>query len=81
LFLVCQLVDLTACFPSLFGKGATKKKIETWGAKRSGWMGWELWRLFGFVTLACVWMYFCCCSGGCLCQGLQGAGVVYSFVQ
>jgi hypothetical protein len=25
----------------------------------------------------CFGVYFCC-SGGCLCQGLQGAGVVYS---
>jgi hypothetical protein len=25
----------------------------------------------------CVWVHFCC-SGGCFCQGLQGAGVVYS---
>jgi hypothetical protein len=35
--------------------------------------------LLSFVALVCVWVYFCCCSGGCLCQGLNGAGVVYSW--
>jgi hypothetical protein len=29
-------------------------------------------RLLSFVALVCVWVYFCCCSGGCLCQGLFG---------
>jgi hypothetical protein len=28
-----------------------------------------------FVVLMCVWVYFCCCSGRCLCQGLQGLGL------
>jgi hypothetical protein len=30
----------------------------------------------GFVAFVCVWVYFCCCSIGCLCQGLQGVGAV-----
>jgi hypothetical protein len=30
--------------------------------------------LLVFVTLVCVWAYFCY-SGGCLCQGLQGLGL------
>jgi hypothetical protein len=37
-----------------------------------------VWRLVAFVALVCVWVYFFCCSGGCLCQGLKQAGVVYS---
>jgi hypothetical protein len=35
--------------------------------------------LLGFVALVYVWVYFCCCSGGGLCQGLQEAGVGYSW--
>jgi hypothetical protein len=35
--------------------------------------------LLGFVALECVWVYFCCCSGECLCQGLNGVGGVYSW--
>jgi hypothetical protein len=34
-----------------------------------------VWVLLGFVALVCVWVYFCCCSGGCLCQGLQELGL------
>jgi hypothetical protein len=34
--------------------------------------------LFGFVALVCILVYFCCCSVGCLCQGLQGARGMYS---
>jgi hypothetical protein len=34
--------------------------------------------LLVFGALVCVWVYFCCCCEGCLCQGLQGAG---GFVQ
>jgi hypothetical protein len=37
------------------------------------------WGLLGFLALVCVWVYFCCCSGGCLRQGLQEVGVVYSW--
>jgi hypothetical protein len=33
----------------------------------------------GFMALVHVWVYFCCCSVGCLCQGLQEAAVVYSW--
>jgi hypothetical protein len=40
-----------------------------------GWVGEDVWGLQGFVGLICVWVYFCCCSGGCMCQGLQGIGV------
>jgi hypothetical protein len=32
--------------------------------------------LLDFVAFVCVWVYFCCCSVGCLCQELQGVGVV-----
>jgi hypothetical protein len=32
--------------------------------------------LLDFVALVCVWVYFCCCSGGCLCWGFQGTRVV-----
>jgi hypothetical protein len=43
-----------------------------------GRVGEEVWSLLGFVALMCVCVYFCC-NGGCLCQGLQGFGVVYSW--
>jgi hypothetical protein len=33
----------------------------------------------GFVTLMFVWVCLHCCSGACLCQGLQGTGFVYSW--
>jgi hypothetical protein len=36
----------------------------------------EMQGLLGFVALVCVWVYFGCCSVGCLCQGLQGVGFV-----
>jgi hypothetical protein len=61
--------------------------IEIWvidkgGTKRGRWerglVREEVWVLLGFVVLVHVWVYFCC-SGGCLCQGLQGAGIVYSW--
>jgi hypothetical protein len=29
----------------------------------------------GFCVLVCVWVCFCCCSVGCLCQGLWGLGL------
>jgi hypothetical protein len=32
--------------------------------------------LLGFGAHVCVCVLFCCCSGGCLCQGLQSAGGV-----
>jgi hypothetical protein len=32
----------------------------------------------GFWGLVCFGVLFCYCSGGCLCQGLQRAGDVYS---
>jgi hypothetical protein len=37
-------------------------------------VGEALWGLLSFVALVCVWLYFCCCSVGCLCQGLQRFG-------
>jgi hypothetical protein len=40
-------------------------------------VGEEIWGLLDFLALACVWVYFCCCSGGCLCQGFQGVKGVY----
>jgi hypothetical protein len=50
------------------------------GLQEKGWMG----RLRGmgvlsFVTLVCFGVCFYCCSRGCLCQRLQGAGVVCSW--
>jgi hypothetical protein len=41
--------------------------------------GVEVWELLHFVTLMHVWVDLCCCSGGCLCQGSQGAGFAYSW--
>jgi hypothetical protein len=52
------------------GKGGTKRACR----KRGGWVGEDIWRMLGFVALVCVWVYFCCYSGGCLCQKLQGLG-------
>jgi hypothetical protein len=49
------------------------------GTKRGEWVGEEVWGLLGFVDLVYVWLCICCYSGGCLCQGLQGADVVYSW--
>jgi hypothetical protein len=34
-------------------------------------------RLLGFVALVSICVYFCYYSGGCLCQGLQGARDLY----
>jgi hypothetical protein len=48
-------------------------------ARRVGWVGEEIWGLLGFVALVYVWVYLCNCSRGCLCQGLQQAGRVYSW--
>jgi hypothetical protein len=45
------------------------KKVWVGGLRSMG--------LLNFVAFVCVWVYFCCRSGGCLCQGLQGFGVVY----
>jgi hypothetical protein len=36
-------------------------------------------RVAGFCGPCAVWVYFCCCRGGHLCQGLQGAGGLYSW--
>jgi hypothetical protein len=53
----------------VIGKDGIKKE----GLKRGGWIGEDVCRLvLGFVALVCVWVYFCCCSGGCFCQELQG---------
>jgi hypothetical protein len=38
-------------------------------------VGKTVWVLVIFVVLVHVWVYFCCCSVGCLCQGLQGSGL------
>jgi hypothetical protein len=35
--------------------------------------------MLGFVALVCVFLYFYCCTVGCLCQGLQEAGVMQSW--
>jgi hypothetical protein len=59
--------------------GELIKVLLKGGRWEKRWVGKEeVWGLLGFVTLVCVWVYFCC-SGGCLCQGLQEAGVVYSW--
>jgi hypothetical protein len=42
-------------------------------------VGEMVWELLGFVALVCVWVYFCCFSGKCFCQGLQEAWVVNSW--
>jgi hypothetical protein len=52
-----------------------KVALKRGDRKRSVWVGEEVCRLLGFVALVCVWVYFFCCSGGCLCQGLQGLGL------
>jgi hypothetical protein len=48
------------------------------GQKKGEVSGEEIWGLLHFVTLMCFRVYFCCCSGGCMCQGLHGTGFVYS---
>jgi hypothetical protein len=53
------------------GKGSTKRR----DSKRDVLVGEEVWGLLSFVALVHVWVYFCCCNGGCLCQGLQGARI------
>jgi hypothetical protein len=60
----------------IIDKGATKREF---GKVVGVSMGEEVWELPGFVALGCVWVHFCCFSGGYLCQALQGAGVVYSW--
>jgi hypothetical protein len=52
------------------GKGGTIRGMD---GKRGGWMGEMVWDLLGFVALVCIWVCFCCCSGGCVCQGFQRA--------
>jgi hypothetical protein len=59
----------------VIGKGGTEKGSK----KRGGQVGEVVLGLLGFVASVDVWVYFCCCSGGCLCQGFQGAGAVYSW--
>jgi hypothetical protein len=56
-----------------------KVVLKRRGGKRSGCVGEDVWGLLGFVALECVWVYFCCCSGGCVFQGLQGSLVVHSW--
>jgi hypothetical protein len=53
----------------VIGRGGTKKKGSVSVGKRycGCWV----------LCFVCVLVYFCCYSGGFLCQGLQGAGVVY----
>jgi hypothetical protein len=64
-----------------------RQDIEIWeivkgGTKRGRWekgcVCGDAWGLLDFVVLVCVWVYFFC-SGGCYCQGLQEAEVVYSW--
>jgi hypothetical protein len=56
-----------------------KVALRRGGRKSGGRVGEELWGLLGFVSFMCVWVYFYCCCEGCLCQGLQGASVVYNW--
>jgi hypothetical protein len=55
-----------------------KVVLKKGSGTRGGWVREEIWGLLGFVALVYVWVYFCCCIGGCLCQDLQESGVVYS---
>jgi hypothetical protein len=55
-----------------------KDSTKLGDGRRGWWVDEEEWGLLCFVALMNVWVYFCC-HGGCLCQGLQGAGVVYSW--
>jgi hypothetical protein len=52
-------------------KGGTKKGVD---GKSSGWVGEKLRGLLDLVALVRVWVYFCC-SGGCLCRGIQELGL------
>jgi hypothetical protein len=53
-------------------KGGTVRRVGKRGEK----VGEVVWGLLGFLALLCVWIYLCCCTVGCLCQGLQGVGVI-----
>jgi hypothetical protein len=52
-------------------KGGGWKKEERLGFRGMG--------AAEFCGLYAYRLYFCCCSGGYLCQGLQGAGDVYTW--
>jgi hypothetical protein len=63
-------------------------EIETWiigkgGPKREGRKGVGKWGkrygCFRVLWPLCVFGCICFCSGGCLCQGLEGAGSVYGW--
>jgi hypothetical protein len=58
-----------------FVKVALKK--EGWEKE---WVGaWSVMEVGGVYGPYAFWVYFCYFTVGCLCQGLQGAGVVLSW--
>jgi hypothetical protein len=54
----------------VIGRSVTKRGVD--GKEVGGW------RLLGFVALVCLWEEGYC-SGGWVCQGLQGAGSMYGW--
>jgi hypothetical protein len=58
-------------------KVALKKMKRRVGKGVGGWV--RVMEVAGFCSpCVCLGVFFCC-SGGCLCQGLQGPGVVCSW--
>jgi hypothetical protein len=55
---------------SVIGKDGTKMEGQKEGVRWG-----DIWELLHLVAFVCAWVYFYCCSGVCLCQGLQGLGV------
>jgi hypothetical protein len=47
-----------------------KDSTKLGDGRRGWWVDEEEWGLLCFVALMNVWVYFCCFSGGCLCQRL-----------
>jgi hypothetical protein len=68
-----MIIKLVIDFGELVKVALTRKV-----GKGVGEWGNSMGALLGFLVFVCVWVYFCC-SGRCLCQGLQGTGVVYSW--
>jgi hypothetical protein len=64
------VVDFGGLVNMVLKRGGSGKRCDGWGKK--------VWELLGFLVPVRVWVYFCC-TGGSLCQGLQGTGFVYSW--
>jgi hypothetical protein len=58
---------------------ATIKVTHKKGAGKGVVGGGRVGKLLCFVAFMCIWAYFRSWSAGCLCQGLQGTGLVYSW--